>query len=98
LLFGLEELKTSYPSEISLGRSFAACFGCIALSISILMGLINGDVPESILTQALTATAAFTVVGWVLGNVADSIVRQSVETNYRVRFEKLREKRNSSSG
>jgi hypothetical protein len=33
------------------------------------------------------------VVGWVIGQIADTVVRKSVEMNYRERFEKLRERR-----
>jgi hypothetical protein len=67
------------------------------LSATILLGLLHGDIPESILVQSLGATVAFAAIGWVLGQVADSIVRQSVEMNYRARFEKLREKRNDKT-
>lgn len=79
----------------SLGRPFAACFGCIALTASIILGLLNGTHPDSILTQALGATVVFSTVGWLLGSVGDQIVRQSVEMNYRERFEKLRQARKS---
>jgi len=74
-----------------LGRPFAACFGCIALATSISLGLLQGDFPDSILTQALTYTVAFSALGWILGSVGDQLVRQSVEMNYRERFEKLRQ-------
>jgi hypothetical protein len=76
-----------------LGRLFAACFGCIALSATIVLGLLCNDIADSILTRALKASIAFTVVGWVIGQIADTVVRKSVEMNYRERFEKLRERR-----
>ena len=84
--------------SISLGRSFAGCFGCIALSTTIVLGLLIGETPESILTQCLIATSAYAVVGWVLGQTADTVVRQSVEMNYRAKFEKLREKWKNTNG
>jgi len=80
-----------------LGRSFAACLGCIALSTTIVLGLVSGRSAESILTQSLTAMALFVPIGWVLGQVADSVVRQSVEVNYRMGFEKLRQTQNKGS-
>jgi undecaprenyl pyrophosphate phosphatase UppP len=86
---------TPFPVRSSLGRSYAACFGCIALVTSILLGLANGELPDSILTQTLTFTLVFAVLGWVFGVVADQVVRQSVEMNYRDRFEKLRQARQS---
>jgi uncharacterized membrane protein YfbV (UPF0208 family) len=77
----------------SLGRLFAACFGCIALSATIILGLLSNDIADAILTRALKASIAFTAVGWVIGQIADTVVRKSVEMNYRERFEKLRERR-----
>jgi len=41
--------------------------------------------------------ALFVPIGWVLGQVADSVVRQSVEVNYRMGFEKLRQTQNKGS-
>lgn len=80
-----------------LGRLFAACLGCIALSVTILLGLMSGEAPESILTHSLTFTVVFATIGLVIGQVADSVVRQSVEMNYRKKFEKLREGRKNHS-
>ena len=77
----------------SLGRLFAACLGSIALSASIILGLLSGETPESILAQSLIATVAYATIGLGIGQVADSVVRQSVEINYRNKFEKLREGR-----
>ncbi len=48
--------------------------------------------PESILTHSLATTVVFAIVGLGIGQVADSVVRQSVEMNYRAKFEKLRER------
>jgi len=83
--------KPCFVSRSSLGRPFAGCFGCIALATSIVLGLLKGDFPDSILTQAVTYTVVYSALGWVLGNVGDQLVRQSVEMNYRERFEKLRQ-------
>jgi hypothetical protein len=85
-------LKTLNPVRNSLGRLFAASFGCIALSTSILLGLLSEEIPESILTHSLASTAVFAIVGLGIGQVADSVVRQSVEMNYRAKFEKLRDR------
>lgn len=87
-----------FPSRNSLGRSFAACLGCIALSVSILLGLIDQGATDAILSYSLNATAVFTAVGWILGNAADSIVRNSVEMNYRARVEQLRAKQRENQG
>ncbi|MCY2984053.1 MAG: hypothetical protein NTY15_10520 [Planctomycetota bacterium] len=76
----------------SLGRLFAASFGCIALSTTILLGLLSDEIPESILTHSLATTVVFAIIGLGIGQVADSVVRQSVEMNYRAKFEKLRER------
>ena len=81
----------------SLGRLFAACLGTIALSTSILLGLIGEDSPESILIQSLKMTVVFATIGLGIGQVADSVVRHSVEMNYRNKFEKLREDRKNTA-
>ena len=88
--------KTLSPLSYSLGRLFAACFGCIALSTTILLGLMGSETPESILTHSLMATVVFATIGLGIGQVADSVVRQSVEMNYRNKFEKLREGRKNA--
>jgi len=97
-LSGLVSIEASFPVSISLGRSFAACFGCIALSTTIILGLLSGETSESILTQCLIATAAFAATGWLFGQIADSAMRQSVEMNYRGKFEKIREKWKNAEG
>lgn len=97
-LSGVVLIEPSFPVSISLGRSFAACFGCIALSTTIILGLLSGETSESILTQCLIATAIFAVTGWLFGQIADSAIRQSVEMNYRSKFEKIREKWKNAEG
>ncbi|MCF7963764.1 MAG: hypothetical protein K9M08_23735 [Pirellula sp.] len=97
-LSGVVFIEPSFPVSISLGRSFAACFGCIALSTTIILGLLRGETSESILTQCLIATAIFAVTGWLFGQIADSAIRQSVEMNYRSKFEKIREKWKNAEG
>ena len=88
--------KPCFLPRISLGRPFAGCFGCIALATSIVLGLLKGDLPDSILTQAVTYTVVYSALGWILGNVGDQLVRQSVEMDYRERFEKLRQANKNS--
>jgi len=58
----------------------------------IFIGLANGSDSETILTRAIMAVAAYSAVGWMMGVVADLIVRNSVEMNYRRRIEQLRQK------
>jgi len=93
---GSHSLKTLNPVSHSLGRLFAASFGCIALSTTILLGLLSENMPESILAHSLATTVVFAIVGLGIGQVADSVVRQSVEMNYRNKFEKLRERLNDA--
>ena len=80
----------------SLGRLFAACLGSIALSASIILGLLSGETPESTLSQSLVATVVYATIGLGIGHVADSVIRQNVEINYRNKFEKLREGRKNT--
>lgn len=84
------------PVNTSLGHSFSACFGCIALSTTILLGLLSGETTESILTRCLILTATFAAMGWLFGQIANSVIRQSVEMNDRGKFEKIREKRKNT--
>ncbi len=61
-----------------------------------ILGLLSGETAESILAYSLSRTAIFAAIGLGVGHVADSVVRQSVEMNYRNKFEKLREGRKNA--
>ena len=64
----------------SLNRLFAAYIGIAVMCISIVLGLIQGHVPETILKTACIAFLVYTIIGAVVGLIAERCVNDSVET------------------
>ena len=75
-----------------MARAYAACLGCIALLICIFRGLLIGDLPDEILGRAIGMLVVFTSLGFGLGWAAETVIRQSVEVNFRRAMQKLQEK------
>ena len=61
-------------------RSFAACLGCIAMISQIALGIAMGVETETILVQSVIALLIASAVGWVIGKLADELVRDMIET------------------
>lgn len=61
-------------------RSFAACLGCIAMLTQILLGLALGVESETVLVQSVVALLVASTTGWIIGKLADAMVRESFET------------------
>ncbi|MFN7874828.1 MAG: hypothetical protein ACK5PB_05890 [Pirellula sp.] len=75
-----------------MGRTYAACLGAIALSGSIVSGLLANSSPDSILIQSITVLFPFAGLGWFVGQAADQAVRHSVEMDFRRRVEQMKNK------
>lgn len=66
-----------------MDRSFAACLGCIAMLTQILLGLVLGVESETVLVQSVVALLVASLMGWIIGKLADALVRESFETRKR---------------
>lgn len=72
-------------------RNFAASLGALAMGLVALRGAILGEHAESVALEAIKAMAVFTVIGGLVGWVADTLVRDAVEQAFRKRVEWYRE-------
>ena len=81
--------------ETGMARSYAACLGLLALVICIIRGIVMGNAPDATLMRALGMLLAFTPRGFFLGWIAEGLVRQSVEANFRRAVKKAEEKQSS---
>ncbi|QDS95795.1 hypothetical protein FF011L_45960 [Roseimaritima multifibrata] len=64
---------------------FAVVLGAVALALVALRGGLRNEVPSDVLFEGLLAMLIFFVIGAVAGKIADYLVRQSVETQFRQR-------------
>ena len=80
-----------------MGRSYAACLGCLALAGCIIHGLMTNQSPDSTLVRGLTLLFPFALIGWVVGHSADQAIRHSVEMSFRARVERFRQKNSSEN-
>ena len=64
----------------SLNRLFAAYVGITVMCLSILLGLIQGHEPPTILKTACIAFLVYTIIGAFVGLIAERCVNDSVET------------------
>lgn len=75
----------------SLKRLFAAYIGIAVMCLTVILGLVQGLEPESILKTACIAFLVYTVVGAVVGVIAERCVSDSVETLIRDIVNRTRE-------
>ena len=61
-----------------MGRQYAGMLGSIALVTSVLLGLVRGAPALGVLMTAAVSLAVFSVVGYVVGEIAGWIVLISV--------------------
>lgn len=81
---------------------YAATLGTIAFAIVLAQSAYAGDLVVDALPRGMAMLAAFTAVGWLIGAVADYVVCQSVEKQFRDRLEwfqkQLSDRDESSAG
>jgi hypothetical protein len=65
-----------------VGRQYAGILGSIALVTSVLRGLVDGTATERVLTAAGISFLVFSVVGYVVGELAGWIVLTSVREKF----------------
>lgn len=66
-----------------MGRSYAGVLGPLAFAISIARGVADGAGVEGTLLAASAALFLFAAIGYVVGQTADYLVSESVQTQFR---------------
>lgn len=79
-------------------RSFAMSLGALALAIVTFRGALRGDLIIEVVPAGIAAMILFSAIGWVAGMVADYLVRDAVERNYRQRLSQYREAVEANEG
>jgi hypothetical protein len=82
----------------AMGRSFAACLGCIAMLTQIIAGFVVGMDTETILVRSVVAMVVAALPGWIIGHMADAVVRESIEAQYRRQIEQLKASKGGERG
>lgn len=65
-----------------MGRTYAGILGSIAFVTVLTRGLIDGSDAESTLRMAIFGLAAFSLLGYVVGQIANSVVLESVKKRF----------------
>ena len=63
-----------------MARQYAGILGLLALMVSLMRGIVAGGASEAALWTAWLSLLAFTVLGGVIGWLAERIVRESVSS------------------
>ena len=71
-----------------MGRQYAGMLGSIALVTSVLRGLVHGTPAVRVLTMAAVSLVMFSVVGYVVGELAGWIVLTSVRARIAAELER----------
>ncbi len=75
-----------------MARGYAACLGAIALAISVLHSATSGDWSADRLSAAAVLGLLFAAIGYAIGTVADGLIRQAVEADFRRAVEQYRQR------
>ena len=63
-----------------MGRVYAGVLGPLAMTVVIFRGLVNSGGVECTLAQAVTYLAVFSIVGAIIGQIAQATVDESVRS------------------
>ena len=61
-----------------MGRTYAGILGCLAMTLALVRGAWAGSGADETLTRALIVLVLFTVIGFVLGQIAEATVDEAV--------------------
>lgn len=64
-----------------MGRNYAGTLGCLAFATCLVRGMIGSVGFESALGTAMVCLLVFSILGALIGMLADWIVRDSIQTN-----------------
>lgn len=78
-----------------MARAYSGVLAAVALSLAITRGLVMGMMPNEILTQCLWFFILFAFVGYCIGFIAERVVTESLETQFRDDVAALHAKVNS---
>jgi len=65
-----------------MGRAYAGILGPLACAIVIARGVVSGSGVEATLLAACGGLFAFAALGYVVGQVADYLIRDSVRSQF----------------
>ncbi|MCY2975589.1 MAG: hypothetical protein NTW52_13095 [Planctomycetota bacterium] len=71
-----------------MARAYAARLGCIAMVFGLLEHFIGNSHVSHAAMHAVILLFVFSALGYVIGSVAEELIRQSVEANFRRSVEK----------
>lgn len=66
-----------------MGRNYAGILGPLAFGLIVARGVILGGGVEGTLLAASLASLAFATLGYVAGQMADHLIRESVQNQFR---------------
>lgn len=78
-----------------MARAYCGVLAAVAVSLAITRGLVTGMMPNEILTQCLWFFFVFALVGYCIGYIAERVVTESLETQFRDEVAALQAKVNS---
>jgi F0F1-type ATP synthase assembly protein I len=79
-----------------MARAYSGILAAVAVSLAITRGLVLGMMPNEILVQSLWFFFLFAFIGYCIGFVAERVVTESLETQYRSEVTALHAKVNSA--
>jgi hypothetical protein len=80
-----------------MARAYSGILAAVAVALAITRGLVLGMMPNEILVQCLGFFFLFAVLGYCIGYVAERVVTDSLETQYRAEVTALHAKANSAA-
>lgn len=80
-----------------MARAYSGVLAAVALSLAITRGLVLGMMPNEILVQCLWFFVVFAFIGYCIGFVAERIVTESLENQFRGEVASLHAKVDSNS-
>jgi len=70
-----------------MGRNYAGILGFLAFATVIARGVMGGLDTVSTMALAVGCLFVFTIVGWIVGAVAEQTIMESVRYRFRVEME-----------
>ncbi len=68
-----------------MNRSYALSLGAVAMAVVTLRGIVRGEVVSEVVIESIVVLVVFALLGWMIGEIADHLVRTDVEARYRSR-------------
>jgi len=80
--------RRTIQGEIKMARAYAARLGCIAMVFGLLEHFVGNSQVGQTEMHAVILLLVFSGLGYVIGSVAEELIRQTVEANFRRSVEK----------